>query len=380
MNNQLTLFTVCVIGFIGFTGFSVLFPAIPPYAQQLGASVSEVGLVVALTSYVVASLLIPFGIFADRVGRRTLLVSGFSVFTLAPLLYPLATNVEQLLLHRAIHGLGMAAFVPAVLALVIDLASPSRRGEAFGWYTMSAQLGFLAGPALGGLLLQNYGFNATFYGCSAISLIGLAFIFFRLMTIPQRLSQSLASDKSLSWLKNRRVLGGLLTPFFVTLGSGTIISYTPLYGKSFGLSGAEIGFIFTALYTASSLLRTPAGKLSDKVGCKPVISLGLALSAVSIGLISQFHSFIGLMVVAFVFGSGMGLAMPPGLALVADMASPGRRGIAMGISSSFFQAGIAVGATAMGTIAEMSNFETMFIVCASGIVFGLALIFNLLSD
>lgn len=377
MNNLLTFFTLYVSGFVGYTGFSLLFPVMPLYARQLGASLSEVGLVVALGSYVTALLLVPFGALADRIGRRTLLVAGFTVFALAPLLYPLATNPGQLLLFRAVHGLTTAAFVPAVTASIIDLASPSRRGEALGWYTTATQMGFVAGPITGGLLLYYYSFNAAFYGCSAIALLGLLFILWKLTAIPQRLPQSLASDRSLTWLKERRVFAGLLTPFFVTVGSGAIATYIPLYGRGFGLTEAQAGLVITAVYAASTVLRAPSGRLSDKIGRKPVILLGLALSAVSVGLLSQCHSFVSLIVVAFFFGTGMGLAIPSGFALVADLSSPGMRGIAMGMTSSFLQAGIAIGATVMGVIAGISNFEIMFVVCASTITFGLLLIFGL---
>ncbi len=378
MNNRLTLFTLYVTGFIGYTGFSLLFPVMPLYARQLSASVSQVGLIVALGSYVTALFLVPFGILADRLGRRTLLVTGFTAFTLAPLLYLMADTPGQLLWFRAVHGLATAAFIPVVTSLVIDLASPSRRGEVVGWYTTSTQLGFVAGPVTGGLLLSHYGFEVAFYGCSAITMLGLVFILFRLTTIPQRLSGEMALDRSLNWLSQRRVFAGLLAPFFVTFGSGTIAAYIPLYGKGFGITEAQAGFIVTAVYITSTVLRTPAGRLSDKIGRKPVILLGLAISALSVALISQFHSFVSLVVVALFFGIGMGLAIPPSFALVADVASSGMRGLAMGMTSSFLQAGIAVGATVMGIVAGISNFEIMFIACAFSLTFGLLLIFSLL--
>jgi MFS family permease len=135
LKNSFTLITLYIVAFVGFAGFSFMFPVIPLYATELGASVSQVGVIVATISYVTAFFLIPFGMLSDRFGRQKLLVGGLAVFTLAPLLYPLANNPGQLILVRAIHGLAAAAFLPTAIALVVDLTPEAKRGEAIGWYT-----------------------------------------------------------------------------------------------------------------------------------------------------------------------------------------------------------------------------------------------------
>ena len=161
MKNSFTLITLYIAAFVGFAGFSFMFPVIPLYATELGATVAEVGVIVATISYVAAFLLIPFGMLSDRFGRHKLLVGGLAIFTLAPLLYPLANNPEQLIWFRAIHGLAAAAFLPTAIALVIDLTPEAKRGEAIGWYTASLQLGLMAGPITGGFLAEEFGFNAA---------------------------------------------------------------------------------------------------------------------------------------------------------------------------------------------------------------------------
>lgn len=378
MKNSFTLFTVYIIAFVGFAGFSLLFPVIPLYAAELGAPVSQVGLIVAIYSYVTALFLIPFGMLSDKLGRHNLLVAGLVIFTLAPLLYPLTTNPQQLILVRAIHGLAAAAFLPAAVALVVDLTPAAQRGEAIGWYTASLQLGLMAGPITGGFVLGYFGFNAAFYSCSAVSVLGLAFILYRLSAIAQRPVAELAEGSSWSWMKQTLVFAGLLTSLFIATGSGTIAAYIPLYGKGFGITEAGAGSIITAVYASSALLRAPAGRLSDKVGRKPVIICGLALSAVAVALFSVFHSLSELIIIAVFFGIGMGMAMPASLALVADLSPPGETGLSMAIPTCFFHVGLAVGATAMGVVAGMSNFETMFLACASSLAFGLLVILGLM--
>lgn len=379
MKNSFTLFTVYVVAFVGFTGFSFLFPVIPLYAAELGAPVSQVGLIVATISYVTAFFLIPFGMLSDRFGRHNLLVGGLAVFTLAPLLYPLASNPQQLILVRAVHGLAAAAFLPAAIALVVDLTPETNRGEAIGWYTASLQLGLMAGPITGGFLAGYFGFDAAFYGCSAVSLVGLVFILSRPGALIQRpATGSAEAGSSWRWLMQPLVVASLLVPLFIAVGSGTIASYIPLYGQGFGITEAGAGAIITAIYASSAVLRAPAGRLSDKVDRKLLLILGLGLSAVAVSLFSFFHGLSQFIIIGIIFGIGMGIAMPASLALTADFSSVRGRALFMAIPTCFFQIGLAAGPTAMGYVAEISDFETMFLACAASLAVGLFVILGLM--
>jgi len=378
VNNSFTLITLYIAGFVGYSSFSLLLPVMPLYATELGAPLSQVGLIVAIYSYVTALALLPFGMLCDRLGRRNFLVAGLIIFVLAPLLYPWAANVQQLILVRAIHGLASATFIPASVALVVDTAPASRRGEALGWYTASTQLGLMAGPITGGFILEYLGFDAVFYSCSVISLLGLVFVLFRLAAISQKPVAGANEGSSWGWIKQRFVFAGLLTPLFIAIGSGTIATYIPIYGWSFSITEIGAGLIITALYASSALLRAPAGKLSDSIGRKPVILSGLVLCAVATAFISQFHSLSQLIIIAVFFGVGMGIAMPPSFALVADLSPAGMRGLAMGMTSCCLQFGLAIGATVMGIVAGASGFEVMFLACALSLTFGLTVIFGLM--
>jgi len=367
-----TLISLYIVAFVGFAGFSFMFPVIPLYATELGASVSQVGVIVATTSYVTAFFLIPFGMLSDRFGRRKLLIGGLLVFTLAPLLYPLANNPEQLTMIRAIHGLAAAAFLPTAIALVVDLTPPNRRGTAIGWYTASLQLGLMAGPITGGFLTSQFGFDAAFYGCSAISLIGLALAFSRLRDIAQE--PVVTPEVTISpwrWLGHPLAIAVMLAPLLVALGSGTIGSFIPLYGLGFGMSEADAGAIITALYASSAVLRAPSGRLADRINRKWLLGCGVGISAIAVSLFAFFHGLPQFILIGIIFGIGMGIAMPASLVMAADFSSAGGRGVVMAIPTCFFQVGLALGPTIMGPVAQMSGFKMMFLACAASLAFGL---------
>lgn len=379
MKNSFTLITLYIVAFVGFAGFSFLFPVIPLYAAELGATVAEVGVIVATISYVTAFLLIPFGMLSDRFGRQKLLVGGLVIFTLAPLLYPLANNPEQLIWFRAIHGLAAAAFLPAAIALVIDLTPEAKRGEAIGWYTASLQLGLMAGPITGGFLAGEFGFNAAFYGCSAISLIGLVLAFSRLQAMAHRSAVTpVKASSSWRWLGQPLAIAVLLATLLVAVGSGTIGSYIPLYGREFGMTEADAGAIITAVYASSAILRAPAGRLADRIDRKILLIGGVALSAIAVSLFSFFHGLSQFIIIGIIFGIGMGIAMPASLVMAADFSSASGRALSMAIPTCFFQVGLAVGPTVMGYVAQMSSFETMFLACAASLAFGLFIMLGLM--
>lgn len=378
MRNSLTLATLYIVAFVGFTGFSFLFPVIPLYAAELGADVAEAGFIAAMTAYVAAFLLVPMGILSDRMGRHRLLGGGLTLFTLAPLLYPLASNSFQLILVRALHGAAAAAFLPAAIALVVDITPNEKRGSAIGWYTASLQLGLMVGPITGGFLLKNFGFTPVFYTCAAVSAIGLILISVRVHAFVYQPLLEIKGASSWRWMKRTLVFAAFMTPMFVAIGSGSIATYVPLYNEFLGIDEAGAGSIITALYASSAILRIPAGRMADRIDRKIIIISGLGLSSLAIGLISPFHTFPQLITLAILFGIGMGFAMPASLAMAADFSPAQTRGLTMAISTSFFQIGFAVGTTAMGLIGQVSNFQTLFLASSLSIVLGFLVIFALM--
>jgi MFS family permease len=306
-----------------------------------------------------------------------MLIAGLLISSLAPLLYPLAGNLTQLNLVRAFHGLASAMLLPAAVALVLGSVPSERCGEALGWFGMSTQSALVVGPTLGGLLLSNYGFTASFYGCSVLSFSGLILVLFRSKTIQPIAKTEAPTAGSFASLRQPKVFAGLVAPFFLTVGSGTILTFMPLYSRVLGMTATEAGIIIAALYAGSALLRLLGGKLSDRIGRRPVILAGLAISGIAMISISFVGFFSGLIATAICYGVGMGLAMSAAYALVADLTSPDVRGFTMGLTTSFLHAGLALGPTIMGVVAGISDYATMFRICTLSLVLGLVVVFSL---
>jgi DHA1 family multidrug resistance protein-like MFS transporter len=377
LKSSFALPIIYLIGFCEFASQSVLLPAMPLYTANLGASVSEIGAIIALLAFGTALFMIPCGLLSDRFGRRTLLVTGLLISTLAAFLYTLTTNTLELSLLRGLHGIGLAAQIPVTIAAALDLSPEGQRGKTLGWYTTSTQAGLMVGPLIGGYLLSNFNFTTVFITSGFISLAGLVTVLLLFRGIPQAEKDEIALITSWEWLKRKALYGAVLTPFAISIGIGTIAAYIPIYCKGFNISAIGAGLIITLLYTSSTMLRIVSGTMSDRIGRKPMILFGLALSAISAALMANFHTLALLGIVAFCFGIGMSIVQPSGMALTADLAPHKTRGLAIGMFTTLYQFGSAVGPSAMGAVAESSNLETMFLACGLTMAFVLLIIYIL---
>lgn len=382
MKNNFVLLTICSLGFFGFVNHSIVYPVMPLYAVEVGASISQVGLVVSFFAYTQALLMIPAGLLSDKLSQRNLLVAGLLIATVSPLLYIIASNPVQLSLVRAFHGLGMVFFIPTALTIIVETTPKAAMGKAFGAYTTATHFGSMVGPVIGGYLLNQFSYEASFLSCSVFSIIGLVLLFMRFKDIPgkkpaEHVVKPLLSE-TLKWLSKKPVMASMLAPLFIAAAVGTFSAYIPLYSAGFGINEVGAGIIFTAFYASSTLSRIPAGMLSDKFGRGPLIIFGMVLSVIAVASISGFNSLFYLCITAICFGIGTSVAQPASLALAADYSRKGEHGLAMGIFAAIFQIGLAVGPTVLGLVAGKTGFVTMFLACAAVVAFGLIVIFILL--
>jgi len=156
------LLLACGASFLAFLDVTITNLAIPDLAQDFEAGVSSLSWVVTLYTILFAALLAPAGRFADLVGRRRLFAAGVTVFTAASLGAALSPNLGLLLAARGVQGVGAAMLLPASLAFVLADTAPEKRPAAIGFWASSASIAAIAGPALGGILVDAVGWRALF--------------------------------------------------------------------------------------------------------------------------------------------------------------------------------------------------------------------------
>jgi DHA1 family tetracycline resistance protein-like MFS transporter len=302
LNNRY-LFSIILVVFIDLLGFSLIIPLLPYYAQTFDASDTTIGLLLA--SYAAAQLIgAPLlGRASDRFGRRPiLLISIFGTF-FGFLLFGLAESLTVLFASRILQGLtgGNLSVAQAYIADVTDAKSRNRGlgmiGAAFG-------LGFIIGPAVGGLL-SNISYHVPAFVAAGLSFINLLLVAFWLpesLTSARRaeLMQKKAAFTLTALLEalQHRLTGPLLiTRFLYSLAFVILQSIFSLFAlRRFNMSVVTTGFVLTYVGVVSVITQAwLVGKLSQKFKDTLLIQGGLIVLALGL-LVWAFSPNIAILV------------------------------------------------------------------------------------
>jgi MFS transporter, DHA1 family, tetracycline resistance protein len=295
------LLTIFFIVFVDLLGFSLILPLLPYYAEQYGATPIVVGLLVA--SYAAGSLFgAPLmGRLSDCYGRRLiLLISVFGTFlgflilgfadpigkTLAAWIAPSYANlfvIGVLFFARILDGI-TAGNITIAQAYISDVTDENSRAKGLGLIGAAFGLGFIIGPAAGGLL-SNYGFNVPAFAAAGIAAINLVLIW---TVLPESLTESfrnemcgrerpaLTFDALLTALR-RPIVGPLLMlRAFYGLAFAIFQSIFSLYAAAIGLSAATTGYVLAYVGLLSVIVQAGLiGPLTQRFREKGLIITGL---------------------------------------------------------------------------------------------------------
>src|SRR5215217_1909194 len=141
---------------------TILNVALPTLQSEFSASASTLQWMVDSYLLVFAGLLLVFGTLGDRLGRKLALQSGIAVFGLASLGALFADTAGQVILIRALMGVGAALIMPATLSIIANVFPAEERGKAIGIWAALAAVGIGLGPLVGGLLIEWFDWSAVF--------------------------------------------------------------------------------------------------------------------------------------------------------------------------------------------------------------------------
>ena len=348
---------LCVISLLAFISYDLIrSPLLPLFAENLGAHPETIGLIVGISTMTGILFKLPAGTLSDLLGRRRLLLIGLLVFAAAPYFYFRVHHVWTLMLLRAFHGLATAIFAPVAMAVVVDLFREGR-AEALGWYSSFSQAGRLSGRMIGGYLIVWFGFRPTFGICAAIGLI-LLVLFFRLRLPEDHPGMaSIRHESPASLLQglrevgsDRRVLATSGMEAVQMTAAGALMAFLPLYGIKVGLHAGEVGLLFGAMGLASILARPVMGRISDRIGRRPMIVAGQIVCAAVMMMIPYLTGLTVLLILSLVFGFGEAVIGSSTSAMVADLCKKKSLGSAMGVFGTIMDIGHASGPILSGVL------------------------------
>ncbi|WP_455244435.1 MFS transporter [Petrachloros mirabilis] len=364
---------LCTIGVFCFISYNMVrMPVLALFAESLGAGPERIGLIVSVSTLTGVFLKLPSGALSDLYGRRMLLRIGVVAFGLPPFIYLFVSDLNLLTTLRMVHGLATAIFAPSALATVAELYR-ERRGAALGTYTACTQSGSLLGPFIGGYLAYAAGFSSAFvtagiFGCVAIAM----FYSLRLDEPPPRVQgKGFTPVLAEMWkgfivvAKNKKVLITSSTDAAKMIANGALMAFLPLYGISVGLNPGEVGLLFTVQSLTSFLSKPIMGRVSDRVGRKPLIVLGLIICAATFVSIPHVSIFPVLLMLSAGFGFGEAVVSSSSSAFVADSSEFKTLGAGMGMQGTIGDIGHASGPLLAGLFIANMSYGWAFSIIAS---------------
>ena len=379
-------FSVYVLSFgvfIIMVGFGFMMPFFPLFAEDIGATTIDIGLLVSVFMITRAALAPYFGKISDRSGKRkNILLIGSFLYAVLMLSFAFAQNVLELYVIRSLQGVASAAYWPVAESLIADITPMQYRGRAMGIYLTSNNMAFFAGPGLAGFI---YVIFNKMYGFTEVESFRYAFViggilaFVSTTIIALGVKEPSVEKKREVELINRNFIKesgfsdindiydvslALLSFYIIALANGFAMGMSMpifvLYMNDYLNAPPEfISFILSLTGLANLLSAYPAGWMSDIFGRRGVIIVGMLFSRISSILLvfaTNLYYFAGLAVTRSFF---FNVASPSFRALQADIVSFKSRGKVFGTVQAFFNIGAVFGPI-IGTYIYHLYFDVVF--------------------
>ena len=388
---------------------TILNVALPSIVRSLDAAGSQLQLLIDGYTIVFACLLLTAGSLGDKLGRKGILTIGLAIFGACSTLAAFSQSTDQLVLARALMGIGGACIYPSTLSILTNtFLDPRERGRAIGVWAGVSGLGVAIGPLAGGLLLEHFWWGSVFLVnlpiCvtaivlgrflvpttpkdedhsldplgALLSIVGLVGLLYAIIEVPDRgwsdptvltsLAVGVVFLGAFGWWERRIAHPMLDLAFFknprFSAASATItMTFFALFGSTFLLTQY---FQFVLLYSPlkAGMLTAPvavgimatapqAPKLVERIGTKYVVVIGLSI--VSLGLMlyasnTLMSSISGGAFVRLLFGVGMGFTIAPATESIMGSLPKAKAGVGSAVNDTTRQAGGALGVAVIGSI------------------------------
>jgi DHA1 family tetracycline resistance protein-like MFS transporter len=351
--------TLFLIVFVDLVGFGLVIPLLPFYAVRFGASPQQVTLLMAAYSLMQLFTAPLWGKLSDRVGRRPVLIVSMAASVVAYWWIGSATALWMLFTARALAG-ACAGNIAAAQAYIADITKPEERAKGMGLIGAAFGLGFIIGPALGGLLAGN---DPTTADVETPAWVAAALSFVALCGVVLLLPESLPADRrgvrgssrsrlsAISDVLRRPVLSRLILIFFlVILAFAGMESTFALWAiEQFGWGPRQVGYVFAYVGVLSALLQGGLiGPLSRRFGEERLLLCGLALIGVGLLAMPTARNLAVLVLAMSALALGMGLTQPSLNSLISRRAGREEQGEVLGVSQSVGSLSRVLGPAAAG--------------------------------
>jgi multidrug resistance protein len=352
--------------FFDLLGFGIVIPFLPMYATRLGVGAGAIGLLLSVYSIMQFIFAPVLGRLSDRIGRRPIIMLGLLGSSLSYLIYGFTDSFAGLLISRAVHG-ACAGTISTAQAYVADTTEESKRAHAMGMIGAAFGLGFVLGPAVGGLL-GAVSLRTPVLFAAALTFTNLIFaaVWLPESHHPQALAQDAAPGARAGARAGSRwsldlprrlgrhralaplfVVAFLLTFAIAALEATFALTVPAVYGYAAAGVGGLLAFAGLAQAIAQGYL---VGKLVPRTGEATLVVAGAASLAIGLAPLGSWSSHVALYGMLILIASGYGIGTTAVATLISRRTARELQGEALGLNQSVLSLARVIGPIAGGLV------------------------------
>lgn len=368
------LYIVSVVAFLYQLSIFMTQPILPLFIISMGATLFEVGLILALKSFLIIVLRIPLTLAAKKLGEKRMLLLAFIVQATTSILYSLATSPKWLYFITFYQILALGSFNQITMSMVSNMVPQNRQGDALGRFMTLFSLGMFAGPLMASFFVTQMSYRHLFIVSAIFPTIGflllLRYLTQKTETLPPstRLSTLKLSDLSSSFKSLRREKNVTILAVIRVLYSISHTIFNTLFAiyasQQLKFSPSVITLLFSAIGFTNTFIRIPAGKIADKLTARTILLVTFGAIILNYSAIAYFDNFYIILFLMVVFGTCWGIRAITEWSLLARTVTPKIKTIAFSYLSTFWSIGSTLGSFFAGSSAEIIPFSTLFLIAA----------------
>jgi multidrug resistance protein len=312
-NKKAQLGIIFLTVFIDLIGFGIVIPILPLYAKHFGATESVNGLLVGAFSAMQFLFSPVLGKISDRVGRRPVLLVSLLGTVVGFAIMGFAGSLIWLFVARIIDGIS-GGNISTAQSYIADITTPEERTKAMGLIGAAFGMGFVLGPAIGGIL-SAYSISAPFLFASGLALVNAILVFIRLpeSLSPEHRVQPEDRAPISEVFKHGWHLPALMASYFFSIAGFAMMTtnYALFTHERFGYNQAQNGYVFAFIGIIGALIQ--GGLLRRLVKTQSEKSLaiaGVALLIIGMACLPTVHTLTTLLIATATIGIGNSFVTP----------------------------------------------------------------------
>jgi len=359
--NDRLLGSMYLTNFLSSLAFGTIIYLLPVYAEGLGASYYDLGVIGGVGNAVYTVSTLVTGFLLDMFDRARFYAVSCILGVASILLFLQTTDVTEITLVRGLLGGVSAAFWVATSTIIADASPPERLTRSMARYNLSWMTAFVVGPFLGGIISEVLGFPFLFVAASAINLV--SFVIISAFIRPRYTRRKGSGDLrvSLQALKDLSYVYAALIPYAFILG--VYMAILPGHLKTLGIATAMVGL----LITVSNGFRGLGFLFAERFvawGVKKSLALSSALLFTALLLVAFSRGAVSFLIPMILLGFAGGMITPVILDCVANGTRPDALGAALGTHEAIYGLGMCLGPVAGGAFAEAIQPTALYLALA----------------